>query len=131
MDQFCFNSNENRQKEQEIESLNIQILFLIAIIIATSISIYVIEGYKDIIINGKLAKHTSDELHDYAMVSSTIITIVTLYFLYLAFKTYKSQPTASNAIYLMVAILISFAAVLRLFTLASTPFEDENAEEIL
>ena len=76
--------------------------------------------------NGQNARHTQEELQDYAIIASTITTIVTSYFLYVAFKTYKSQPTASNAIFLLVAVLIVIATVLRTVTLAATPFENVN-----
>ena len=118
-------------KEKEIESLNIQILFISAVIIALILSIYILEGYKDIIINGRNAKHTQKELQDYAIIVSFITTTTALYFLYLAFKNYKNQNTTANSLYLIAAILIAIATVLGFMTLVSTPFEDESANEII
>lgn len=129
LDQFYFNNQQQNQQQNlqaEIESLNTQILFMLILIGSISLSIYIIEEYKYLLMNGQNARHTQEELQDYAIIASTITTIVTSYFLYVAFKTYKSQPTASNAIFLLVAVLIVIATVLRTVTLAATPFENVN-----
>lgn len=83
LDQFFFNNQQQNQQQNlqaEIESLNTQILFMLILIGSISLSIYIIEGYKDLLMNGQNARHTQEELQDYAIIASTITIIVTSYF---------------------------------------------------
>ncbi len=133
LDSCFFNQNQQTQQQNiqaEIESLNMQIFFMLVLIGSISLSIYIIESYKDLLINGQNAKHTQEELQDYAIFASFITTIVVSYFLYVAYKTYKSQPTASNAIFLFIAVMVEVATILRTLTLAATPFENVNDDFI-
>lgn len=136
MDQFCYETYEDNQQSnnniyEQIESLNMQLFFVTLVIIALFITLYVIQGYKDIILNGKNARHTQKELYHYSLVSSFLTTAASLYFLYYAYKNYKNDNSTANSLYLIVAILVGIGAVLRFLTLYSSPFEDESANEII
>ncbi len=124
MDEF----NDNNKY---INQMNTQIFFIILAIVSLCISIYVIEGFKDIIKNPTNPRHSQDELHDLAIFASILTTIVTFYFLHLAYKNYKNSNSNSNSIYLFVAIVIAIATLIRLINLINSPFGNETANEII
>ena len=131
MEQFYNQQNSYMNSNKNLNQFNTQIFFLILAIISLCISINVIEGFKDLARNPYQAKHSQDELHDYAVFASTLTTLVVFYFLYLAYQNYKNNNNNSNSIYLFVAIVIAIATLIRLINLIHTPFGDETANEIV
>ncbi len=123
--------NNQNSKNEQLSRLNTQIAFISAIIFALSINIYIILGYKDLIINEKKSKFTIKQLYELSLLSSGIILIGTIYFFILAYEDYENATNRGTFDFYTAAVLSLIAQSIRYNTLIKYPNDIFGAEDII
>lgn len=123
--------NNQNSKNEQLSRLNTQIAFISAIIFALSINIYIILGYKDLIINEKKSKFTIKQLYELSLLSSGIILIGTIYFFILAYEYYENATNRGTFDFYTAAVLSLIAQSIRYNTLIKYPNDIFGAEDII
>lgn len=123
--------NNQNSKNEQLSRLNTQIAFISAIIFALSINIYIILGYKDLIINEKKSKFTIKQLYELSLLSSSIILIGTIYFFILAYEDYENVTNRGTFDFYTAAVFSLIAQSIRYNTLIKYPNDIFGAEDII
>ena len=114
-----------------LNQLNNQSIFTSALILAGSINLFIINMYKDILINKENSKYNRKQIYSLAMLVSNIFLIVTIYFLIESYDTYTNEKNKSNYNYYMAAVLSFTAQSIRINTLYKYPQTILNTQDIL
>ncbi len=123
--------NNQSSKSNQLTRLNTQIAFVSALIFALSINIYIVLGYKDLIINEKKSKFTIKQLYNLALLSAAIILIVTIYFFILAYEDYENAQNTGTFDFYTAATLSLIAQSIRYNTLIKHPNDIFGTEDII
>lgn len=118
--------NERRNEELLIEIL---FIFVLAIIILLSLTIL-----KDLMMINNGYDH--DRRIEYNMkrkakIVTVLVLFLTLYFLFITYRTYKEVPTKTNYIFLIISLLVSIAAILRVLNVYSRDVEISGIEDLI
>ncbi len=123
--------NNQNSKSNQLTRLNTQIAFVSALIFALSINIYIVLGYKDLIINEKKSKFTVKQLYDLALLSAAIVLIVTIYFFILSYEDYENAQNTGTFDFYTAATLSLIAQSIRYNTLIKHPNDIFGTEDII
>ena len=115
----------------ELNQLSNQSIFTSALIVASSINLYIIHMYKDILINKTNSKYNRNQIYSLAILASNIFLIVTIYFLIEAYDAYSNNKNTANYNYYLAAVLSFTAQSIRVNTLYKYPETILQTQDIL
>lgn len=119
-----YSNSYNDVDENELEFMVLELIFsfvaLIALILTLIISVERINAYKQ----GKLNNQTISELGRKSEIPLLLIILSTLFFAYTNYRNYKNNPSSANKNFLIAAILVLIAAIMRYVTLYQSRGED-------
>jgi NADH:ubiquinone oxidoreductase subunit 6 (subunit J) len=105
----------------QTNDLDIQTAFVGAVIVASSISIIIIQMYKDIMINKEKSKYTTKQIYNLSILSSSIFLIVTIYFYISSYEQAQENKTQANVNYNLANTLSLTAQSIRFNTILKYP----------
>lgn len=120
------------EESSKLKTINTTIVFSSAFLAAMGITLYILFGQRDMIINGENSKFTEEKLYRLGILASGIFLIGLIYFEILAIEQYNKTKSEDDANYLTAATLSLTAQIIRFFTLYNSKNDSEvNAEDIL
>lgn len=119
------------QTEKEIRSYKTQIFALILSIFGVIVTITVLLN----LIKIARGEDQNGELQEKVNVASEFVALLTffiaIYFALIAYKTYRKEENAANLSFLLAAILVFVAAMIKYFEIIKNPDDVTGAEDIL
>ncbi len=120
----------NEENIRLIRQYRVQIVLIIITIVALLITITVLKLLIDIARGYRDASTASDNIIQRSRASALLYLIVIIYFLYFAVETYRRNPSSSNYIFLVAAIIVMIGTVLRVINLFGPNTSVTGAEDV-
>lgn len=115
----------------QTKALDIQLAFVGATIVASSLSLIIIDMYKDISINKNHSKYNVKQIYNLSVLSSSIFLIVTIYFYISSYEQVKQDNSQANKNYNMANALSLTAQSIRFNTILKYPESITGSQDII